>query len=789
MKIPAMLRFLLPLAVATVLLPDAVVGQDVDYNRAERFLGWHTSTMISGDQVAPNWLEDGRRFWYRNRMGEGHEFVLIDPVATSRRQLFDHHRLASAMSMADDTSYVGTKLPFDDFEFTEELRSIAFDARKKRFECDIVAYSCVVGDTLPSETPYVASPDDRWEAFVVDHDLYVRPKGGGDSVRVTTDGEEFHGYGLTYPRPNQVRNESPRRPSVRWSPDSRRLVVQRTDERDVEHHHYLSMTPQRPVHYSYPYALPGDSIYPYPGLHIVTLDMHVVDDGANDGDGGAFALPSVVSNVAVEFPARPLQSSFQGSIPDSAWSEDSNTLFVSSTNRAYKDMWLSAVDAATGSQRVVAHEQGKTYVEMAHGSRLDPASWYVFGDGDVLWWSQRDGWAHLYVMGPDGEQKRQLTSGPWMVERVLHVDEATGRIYFLARGADPDRFVYDAYLYRVNRDGSGLTLVTAEEGHHEISWSPDGDYFVDRTSKIDEPATTVLRSARDGRTLMTLEEMDVRRLDEIGFQPTEVFTVKARDGVTDLYGLIYFPPDLDPEASYPIITHIYPGPQVGSVGRAWNYRSGGEDFALAQLGFVVIQLDHLGTPWRSKAFHDNYYGDFNDNGLPDHITAIRQLAARYPFIDLERVGIYGHSGGGFATTDAMFRFPEFFKVGVAGAGNHDNRSYNIYWAEKYQGELVRDTAKGTDNFEEEANKSHAANLQGKLLLMHGDMDDNVHPAMTIQVVDELIKANKDFDLIVAPNRAHGLNEPYFIRRRWDFFVEHLLGKDPPAGYEIKRPQG
>jgi dipeptidyl aminopeptidase/acylaminoacyl peptidase len=223
--------------------------------------------------------------------------------------------------------------------------------------------------------------------------------------------------------------------------------------------------------------------------------------------------------------------------------------------------------------------------------------------------------------------------------------------------------------------------------------------------------------------------------------------------------------------------------------RGWDWKGSGEDFALARLGFVVIQLDHLGTPHRSKAFHDNYYGDFNDNGLPDHVTAIQQLAARYPFIDLDRVGIYGHSGGGFATTDAMFRFPEFFHVGVAGAGNHDNASYNIYWSEKYQGELVRDSVTGETNFAEEANKSHAANLRGKLLLMHGDMDDNVHPAMTTQVVDELIEENKDFDLIVAPDRAHGLNEPYFIRRRWDYFVEHLLGAEPPKEYKITKPEG
>jgi dipeptidyl aminopeptidase/acylaminoacyl peptidase len=778
----------LVLVVLTSLLstPGATATQEVDYNRAERFLSWHASRMISGDQVSPNWLEDGRRFWYRNSLGEGHEFVFVDPGTTTRRRLFDHHRLASAMSLADDTSYVGTKLPFDDFEFGEELRSIEFDARKRRFTCDIVRYACTVGDTLPSDVPYVESPDGAWEAFVVEHDLYVRPKGGGDSVRVTTDGQEFNSYGLTYPRPNQVRNETPRRPEVRWSPDSRRLAVARQDERDVEHHHYLSMTPQRPVHYSYPYALPGDSIIPFPGIHIVTLDLPALADG----DNGSPPLPSVESNVAVEYPERPLQSSFSGSLPDSAWSEDGSKLYVASTNRAYKDMWLSEVDAATGASRILVHESAKTYIEMGHGRRLNPSSWYALRNGDVLWWSQRDGWAHLYVLGPDGGVKTRLTSGAWMVEEVVHVDEARGQVFFKARGREGDRFIYEAYLYRVNVDGSGLTLLTPEEGHHEITWSPDGSVFVDRFSRIDEPAVTVLRSGRTGSVVMGLETADVDRLvEELGFEPAEVFTVKARDGVTDLYGLIYFPPDLDPEARYPIITHIYPGPQVGSVGRAWSFRGGGDDFALAQLGFVVIQLDHLGTPWRSKAFHDNYYGDFNDNGLPDHVAAIRQLAARYPFIDLDRVGIYGHSGGGFATTDAMFRFPDFFKVGVAGAGNHDNRSYNIYWAEKYQGEMVKDTLKGTDNFEEEANKTHAENLQGKLLLMHGDMDDNVHPAMTIQVVDELIKANKDFDLIIAPNRAHGLNEPYFVRRRWDYFVRHLLGKEPPAEYEIKRPEG
>jgi len=782
-------RALCTIAVA-VTAPGGLRAQDADltaadYNRAERFLGWHAETLVSGDEVTPRWLEDGSRFWYRNRLGEGHEFVFVDPSGATRRQLFDHHRLAAAMSVADDTAYVGTKLPFDDFEFVDELQSIEFQARARRFVCDIVRYACTLGDTLASDVPYVESPDGRWEAFTVEHDLYLRPAGGGDSIRLTTDGEEFHAYGLSYPRPNEVKEGEPRPPGVYWAPDSRRLAVERRDERGVEHHHYLSMTPQRPVHYSYPYALPGDSVIPYPGLHVITLDVPAADD-----DGSADAMPTVASNVAVSFPERPLQSSAEGSAPDSAWSDDSRTLYVSSMTRAYKDAYLTAVDATSGDARVLAHERARTYFELSHGRRLTPASWYVLGNGDLLWWSQRDGWAHLYLLGPEGAVKRQLTSGPWVASLVHHVDEERGQVYFDGRGREEGRNPYYRHLYRVGLDGSGLTRLTPEDADHEVAWSPSGDYFVDTYSRVEGPPVTVVRAKPDGRVVRELERADITRLvEEIEFEPAEVFTVKARDGITDLYGLIYFPPDLDPEAKYPIITHIYPGPQIGSV-RGWNWTGSGEDFSLAQLGFVVIQLDHMGTPHRSKAFHDNYYGDFNDNGIPDHVAAIRQLAARYPFIDLERVGIYGHSGGGFATTDAMFRFPDFFHVGVAGAGNHDNASYNIYWSEKYQGELVRDSLDDArTNYTEEANKSHAANLRGKLLLMHGDMDDNVHPAMTIQVVNELIEANKDFDLIIAPDRAHGLNEPYFIRRRWDYFVKHLLRVEPPREYEITKPEG
>jgi dipeptidyl aminopeptidase/acylaminoacyl peptidase len=340
-----------------------------------------------------------------------------------------------------------------------------------------------------------------------------------------------------------------------------------------------------------------------------------------------------------------------------------------------------------------------------------------------------------------------------------------------------------------------MRLLSPEDANHLIQGSPSGRYFIDTYSRIDQPPITVLRGT-DGRVVRQLEEADISRLLESGWTQPEPFRVKARDGITDLYGMMYKPSDFDPKKQYPIIDHIYPGPQIITVPKDFfptnqpglTYATFGQVQALAELGFIVVNIDHLGGPMRSKAFHDNYYGFFGDNGLPDHITAIKQLAARHSFIDVERVGIYGHSGGGFASTDAILRYPDFFKVAVSTSGNHDNRSYNIYWAEKYQGLMVRDTLKGSDNFETSANQTMADNLKGRLFLLHGDMDDNVHPANTLQVANALIKANKSFDMLILPDMDHGVTQdPYVIRRSWDYWVEHLLGKKPPVNYLIRPP--
>lgn len=767
----------LPLAGALLCAPVLVTAQSVrvtadDYARAEQLLPWNASRLMTGDEVNPTFFKDGNRFWYRNKTRSGADYVVVDPVTNTRSLLFDNARLAATMSLAADTTYDPDRLPFRAFRFGsdgDDERTIEFRTGKRQFACNIVSYSCVAKDTSYNESGYVLSPDRKLEAFVIGNDLYVRARGGkGDTTRLTTDGENYFAYGVTAITPQQaLRGNLTRRPNLRWSPDSKKLLVVRMDQRRVGLMPYVSYTSQRPRMFTQPYALPGDSIVPTPHFYVIDV--------------------AAKKSTKVDVPVRFNLANIGGSLRDSTWTSGSDKAYISGLARASKATYLVEVDAATGKGTLIAKDTGKTYVEIA--SPRDPESWQVLKSGEVVWWSERDGYGHLWLLNRDGSVKRQITSGTWQVGAVQHVDEVTRTVWFTARGRETDQLVYNTHLYRTSLDGGPVQRLTTDTLHHDITMSPSGKYVVDRASAIAVAPVTVVREAATGRIIRTLEKADVSQLVAQGWKKAVPFTVKARDGLTDIHGVMYLPSKLDTTKHYPIISHIYPGPQVGSVG-AWSFKSSGEPFALAELGFVVVQIDHLGTPGRSKAFHDNYYGNFTDNGLPDHITAIKQLGSRHAFIDLERVGIFGHSGGGFASTDAILRYPEFFSVAVSGAGNHDNRSYNIYWAEKYQGLLRRDsTRRGEDNFTPSANKTYAANLRGKLLLMHGDMDDNVHPAMTIQVVDELIKANRSFDLIMAPNRAHGLNEAYFIRRRWDYFVEHLGKATPPDNYRMTPAAG
>ena len=469
-------------------------------------------------------------------------------------------------------------------------------------------------------------------------------------------------------------------------------------------------------------------------------------------------------------------------LDDVDWSPDGSHLAFVSTSRDHKQEWLRVADAATGDVREVMTETAPKFFESGNGK----INWhYLPASNEVLWFSERDDWGNLYLYDLDtGKLKNQVTHGPGNVTQVLHIDEKTRTIYFLGVGKESGRDPYFQHFYSVHFDGSGLKLLTPEDADHDVRMSPGGRFFVDSYSTPTQPHVTVVRDC-DGKTVMEVARQDIAPLEAAGWKPPVPIKVKARDGRTDLYGFMFKPTHFDSAKKYPIVDLVYPGPQSGSCGNR-EFRAAHNDMqSLAELGFVVVCIDGMGTPFRTKTFHEAYYANLGDNTIPDQVSGIRDLARQYPFIDLDRVGIWGHSGGGNATAAAMFHYPDFFKVGIAESGNHDQRDYEDDWAEKWSG-LEKKNPDGASNYDSQANQNFAKNLKGHLLLAHGTMDDNVPPYNTLLVVDALIKANKDFDLLLLPNVRHGYgpDSQYMTRRRWDYFVRYLAGGVPPTEYEM-----
>jgi dipeptidyl aminopeptidase/acylaminoacyl peptidase len=455
------------------------------------------------------------------------------------------------------------------------------------------------------------------------------------------------------------------------------------------------------------------------------------------------------------------------------WYEGGERFSYLYVERGYGMVQLREVDASTGQVRALVEERGEPYVDMYN------LMWEIVGDGrEVVWGSERSGWRHLYLYdGSSGRVKNRITQGSWVVQEIMHVDEESRQVYFLAGGREEGRDPYLSHVYRVGLDGRGLRLLTPEAAEHVVSFSPTGEFFVDTYSRVDLAPVSVLRRSRDGEVVMELERADIERLVATGWKWPEPFTGKARDGVTDLYGIIWRPSNLDTTKTYPVVEYVYTGPHSFFVPKSFRaYRSHSQ--AIAELGFITVQVDGMGTNGRSREFNTFSYKNLGDGGLPDRIGVIRQMAAEYPYMDVERVGIWGHSAGGYDATRAILTQPEFYKVAVSSAGNHDHRMDKAVWVEQWMGSEVG------EHYVEQSNVTQAPNLEGKLFLIHGELDNNVHPASTLQVVDALIEANKDFDLLIVPNRFHGLPSPYVTRRRWDFFVQHLLGVEPPAGYKI-----
>jgi dipeptidyl-peptidase 4 len=612
----------------------------------------------------------------------------------------------------------------------------------------------------------IASPDGKRTVYIKDWNLWVRDIASGKETQLTTDGIKDFGYAT-----DNAGWRKSERPILLWSPDSKKIATFQQDQRHVSDMYLVTTNVGAPKLEAWKYPLPQDK-------EVIKIDRVIIDvetgtvlrlKVAPDDRRG-----TLCDDIACD-------STFD----DNQWSPDSTKLAFVSTPRDHKWAKFRIADAATGDVREVFEEVVKTQYESGQGA----INWKYFpATNEAIWYSERDDWGHLYMYDlATGQPKHQITKGNFVVTRIVKIDERTRTIFFEANGRETGRDPYFSHFYRVGFDGRNLALLTPEDANHQIALSPDGRFFVDNFSRPDVPPTAVLRDVQ-GRLIIELEKVDVSRLKGAGWKPPMPITVKSRDARWDLYGLMFTPTNLDPARKYPVINYIYPGPQGGGVGPRSFAASRSDHQAVAELGFIVVVIDGTCNPDRSKSFHDVCYGNMADNTLEDQIAGLRQLAAKFPYLDLNRVGIWGHSGGGFATAAAMFRYPDFYKVGIAESGNHDNRNYEDDWGERYIGLMVK--VEGTDNYEAQANQTYAKNLKGKLLLAHGNMDDNVPPYNTWLVVDALIKANKDFDLLIFPNARHGYGQAsyYMMRRRWDYFVKNLLGAEPPKEYVLAPKQ-
>lgn len=739
-----------------------------DYGRAEKMMAYNTNSLMDYAIVRPNWINNNQ-FWYRVLTPQGSRFVLVDAVKKTRNAAFNQEKLAASLSLASGKTYQANRLPFQDFSFSADQKAIFFMADGKQWKCNLTNYQCI-----PDNSPVkkisknegvqqasgkeIISPDGTQAAFIRDYNLWIRNVKTNQQTQLTTDGVKDYGYATDNAGWKQSEN-----PVLLWSPDSKKIGTFKQDQRKVSDMYLVSTNVGKPTLKTWKYPLPGDTAIAMIERVIINVDP-----------------PKVIRLQIPPDPHRATLSddiSSSGTFDDVDWNADATQLAFVSTSRDHKEEKVRIANAETGAVREVFEEKVPTQFESGQGS----INWrYLAKSNEIIWYSERDNWGHLYLYNAlTGKLKNQITKGDWVVTKLLNVDEKKRELYFIADGLEAEN-PYFSQLCKIGFDGKHFTVLTPEAGNHQITFSPGNNYFIDSYSKPNVPPVTVLCNL-EGKILVNLEKADVSRLIASGWHAPVPITVIAHDGKTDLYGLMFTPSNLQAQKKYPVVDYIYPGPQGGSVG-SWSFAaSRGDNQALAELGFIVVEIEGTSNPLRSKSFHDMSYGNMSENTLPDQVSGIQQLAQKYPYLDLNRVGIWGHSGGGFATAAAMFRYPDFFKVGISESGNHDNRNYEDDWGERYDGLAAN------SDYAAHANETYAKNLKGKLMLAHGLMDDNVPPSNTMLVVNALIKANKDFDLVVFPNSRHGYGEfsNYMTRRRWDYFVRYLQGAIPPQQYELK----
>lgn len=801
MKIRILSLMLLGLALQA--MPSVAQERLPEYLQAEKFTREKLNTMLFSTKVDPHWFPTGNDFWFEYKTSEGTSWYVVDPDARRKTPLFDRDELASQLTEIVHDPFEARHLPIQNLKVKEDGRTFTFevtssqdkkpkkDDKKKAdtpekevfyFSYDYPTHKLTLLTEEAKEPKRLdwasVSPDGQTVVYAKDCNLYrmsiadyrKAQKDEKDStiveIQLTKDGSEHFGYGIPYSILNTDTLCNGKRRGVwgYWSPDSKHFVTVVTDERKVKDLWVINSTASpRPTLETYRYQMPGEMDAPEDHLYIFDMTTNTRKE----------IRTAAWKNQTLMLENRPYQMKERDAefIPD-VWQGDNNRFFLTRSSRDLHRIDVCTYTIGQDSIVPIVKERMNTYQETR------PIQ--VFNGGkEFIQWSERDGWAHLYLYDDQGNLKNRITKGPWHVERVVKVDPATRTIYFTANGREANENPYYEHLYKVNADGSGLKLLTEGEYFHEIDMDDDARFIVDNYSRVNTVPNAVLID-RNGNKVMDLQESDFSQLFAAGYQFPELFTVKAADGVTDLYGVMYKPYNFDSTKVYPIVDYVYPGPQVEAVYYPFTRMSVRTD-RLAQAGFIVISVGQRGGhPSRSKWYHNYGYGNMRDYPLADHKAAVEQLAARYKYIDIDRVGIHGHSGGGFMSTAAILQYPDFYKAAVSCAGNHDNRIYNRWWSETHHGVKEEITEKGDTTFVYKiaTNPEIAKQLKGHLMLVHGDIDNNVHPANTIRVVDALIRANKRFEMLILPGQRHGFGDmdEYFYWRMVDFFSRWLNGK-------------
>ncbi len=742
-RVPSIVSIAILVACLVSPLALSAQGRVADYERANGLRDKFQALALDVPG-RPAWIEKTHRFWYRKTVKDGFEFELVDADSLAKKPAFDHEKLAASLNAASGQKYTALKLPFMGIRFTDGEKAIEFEAAEFRWKCDLQTYAVTKLGPVERRRPWPldeepepkepkASPDGKREAFVKNFNVWVRSKDKDkkDEAALSWDGSEGNAYALN---------------SIRWSPDSKKLAAYRVRPGYKRLVQYVESSPEdqlQPKAFTIKYAKPGDAL---------DLELPVVFD--------------LEAKTKVDVPNALFPNPYE--LSDLVWRKDGRALTFEYNQRGHQVYRVIEVDPAGGAARALISEEPRTFFSYS-GKKYR----YDVADGkETIWMSERDGWNHLYLYdGATGAAKNQITKGAWVVRGVDRVDEEGRQIWFRGSGMNAGEDPYFVYPYKVNFDGTGLTLLAGGGVNHSVAYSADGKFFVDTASRVDLAPVCVLRQASDGKALFEVEKAEITALAKAGWRAPEVFTAKGRDGTTDIWGVIIRPTNFDKSRKYPVIENIYAGPHDSFVPKsfmAWNGM-----MSLAELGFVVVQIDGMGTSNRSKAFHDVCWKNLADAGFPDRILWHKALAAKYPWYDITRVGIYGTSAGGQSAMGAVLFHPEFYQAAVASCGCHDNRMDKIWWNEQWMGWPLG------PEYAASSNVDNAWRLKGQLLLFVGELDTNVDPSSTMQVVNALIKAGKSFGLLVLPGQNHTGGGDYGERVRRDFFVHNLLRIEPP----------